>query len=322
MTTVIKTILAFLFAALLLYLGFHYFLSDEQKKMIFAIPFTVHAISFLLVIPCYLIGGIELRLLYSRVSKIKLSAYDTATLPFVINLWGFIIPFQGSFFYMLAYILSKYKKGITESIRVYLISFSVAMSIAGFAGGLYYFVTDYKFPLLFFILCCLLFINPFLLYLTGRLSSMYNGKSKWMKPFAEKLSEVVSSESIDRQLIFFLAGIKIINVILTSLWCWWIVANLHLQLSFMQLILISLLMNIMALVKITPGNLGLSQFASGGIALLVGGTMNDGFLLSSFQYLTIIIAAVILGGIFSFFNMKYFSWQAFKSMMAKKETMT
>ena len=73
MTLVIKTILAFLFAALLLYLGFHYFLSVQQKKMIFAIPLNVHAISVLLVIPCYLVGGIELRLLYSRVSKIKLS---------------------------------------------------------------------------------------------------------------------------------------------------------------------------------------------------------------------------------------------------------
>ena len=314
----IKTSGAFLLAGLLLYADIKYFLSTEQRNLLASVSLQNHLLSILLVIPTYLLGGIELRLLYSRISKIKLSVYDTITLPFVINLWGFIIP-QGSFFYTITYIFSKYKKSVSESIKVYLISFSISMSITGLTGILYCMFSGHDVAVLFIAVCSLLLLNPVLLALLTKLAETYKAKSsKWLKLILEKVSQILHGK-IDKQLIICLVLLKMANVILTGLWCYWITFVLKIPLTFIQLILIALLMNLTALIKITPGNLGLSQFASGGIVLLVGGSVNDGFLLSSFQYLTIIILAIILGGFFSFLNRGFFSWRELKSIVVKKK---
>jgi hypothetical protein len=316
----IKIILTFILATGLLYVGFTYLLTDEQRKLIFKVPFVVHIVSFLLIIPSYMLNGLELNLLYRRVGKIKLSVYDTLTLPFVVNLWGFIIPFQGSFFYTVAYLLAKYKKNISESARVYLISFSITISFTGLIAGIFYFISDLHFPRLFLAVCCLLFVNPVLLYLAGKLSLKYKSGSRGhLDKVMQKVTDLLSQPGIDKKLIPYLVLLKFSNIILTGLWSYWIAVNLNLHLGFVQLILIASLMNMTSFIKITPGNLGINQFASGGIAILVGGSLNDGFILSSFQYLTIILAAVVLGGAFSFHNFKYLNWKALRSTATESQ---
>ncbi|MCC6447870.1 MAG: hypothetical protein IT215_04210 [Chitinophagaceae bacterium] len=58
--------------------------------------------------------------------------------------------------------------------------------------------------------------------------------------------------------------------------------------------------------KFTPGNLGVNQFASSGIILLVGGSLADGFTLSLYQTATGVIVSFLLGSVFSIINLKYF----------------
>ena len=125
MKSTIKRFGAFILSALLLYIGFNYLLSKEQRDLFFAIPLTTLIASVLICIPSFIMSGIELRFLYGRVSKIRLSIYDTLTLPMVINLWGVLIPFQGSFIFTSAYMHSKYKKGVGHSAKVYLLSFII-----------------------------------------------------------------------------------------------------------------------------------------------------------------------------------------------------
>lgn len=249
-------------------------------------------------------------------SKIKLSVYDTITLPLVINLWGFIIPFQGSFFYTISYIFAKYKKRVSDSVKVYLVSFSISMSFAGFIGLIYFITSDIFIPKLFFIISFCLFINPLIFFSIAKLSGNFKSiQSIRIKKITETTERLFSFNQTDGKLILNLILLNSINVALTTLWSYWIVTCLNINLNIIQLLLISLLIKLTILVKITPGNIGLSQFASGGIALLVGGTINDGFLLSAFQYLTVIIIAITLGSLFSFINMKYFSWGMLKSML-------
>lgn len=309
----IKIIGAFTLAAVLLYLGFQHIISEEQRKLFFSVPLSNHFISILLVIPLYLIGGIEFRLLYDKISKIKLSLYDTITLPLVINLWGIIIPFQGSFIYTVSYIRSKYKKSITESVQVYVISFSISMAFAGLVGIFYELFFNFSHSPLFMIISILLLTNPYILFLTSKLPlSFKTSKSKWLNWFLRKLNSLVLPEAFDKELIIYLGFINIMTIAFTTLWSYYIAISLNINLTIIQLVLISLLMKITLLIKLTPGNIGFSQFASGGIAMLVGGSMNDGFLLSSFQYLTMIITAFTIGGLFSIINMKHFSFNNFK----------
>ncbi len=301
---------AFLFAAVLIWFGFEYLLSDEQRSLFFSTPAQTHLVSILLVFPVFFSGGIGLRLLYSRMSNTRLSVYDTLTLPVVINLWGFIIPFQGSFIYTLSYIKSKYRKSLSDSVRVYLLSFSISMSVAGFIGMIFYLSTNMYVPRLFFLVSFLLFINPGFLYLISMPFDIFNSPEPgWIKKGLDWAGRVFSFHDVDGKLIFNLVLVNILHVAVTTLWSYWIVISLNLNLTIIQLILIALLMKLTLLVKLTPGNVGISQFASGGITLLVGGTASDGFLLSSFQYISIIFVSFTLGTLCTIINMKYFKWQ-------------
>ena len=314
----IKLIGTFTFASILLYLGFQYIISEDQRKLFFSVPLSNHFYSILLVIPIYLIGGIEFRLLYKRISNIKISTYDTISLPFAINFWGFIIPFQGAFIYTVSYITSKYKKSITESVQIYLLSFSISMSFAGLIGVCYAFYTNLNLSFFFLLVCSLLLVNPLALYFMSKLiSSFKKGKSKWINWIFEKAENIFVSGPIDRLLIAYLILINIINLTLNTIWSYYIVKSLNIDLTLIQLVLISLLMKLTLLIKLTPGNLGFSQLASGGIALLVGGTMNAGFLLSTFQSLTVIIMAFSFGSVFSIINLKHFN---FRKLITKNNT--
>ena len=320
MSSNLKIAAAFLFSAALLYLGFTYLLSVEQRALFFSIPFEIHVISVCLTVPGFFANGIELRLLYSRISKIRLSAYDTITLPFVINLWGFVLPFQGSLIYTTAYIYLKYKKGVADSLKAYLISFSIAMSIAGAAGLLFAGFSNIHFSMLFISACLFLLINPVFLYAAGRFAGNYTSNAHSASLAKRVARSLAPSEHVDKQLVVYLVLLKLLNVSLACMWAYWAVIYLKINFSLIQLGLIFLLMNLTMLVKILPGNIGINQFAAGGLALLVGGTANDGFMLSSFQYLTNIFIAIIFGGIFSFLNFKYFSWSEMKQAMKQKFT--
>ena len=312
---ILKNFASGIIALVLLAIGYYYFISDEQKDLILNISFSTHLISIILVIPVYVCSGLELFLLYKHLGKVKLSGYDIVSLPIVVALWGFLIPFQGSFIYTVSYIFSKYKNSLAENIKVYLLSFSISMAIAGFAGTAYYLASESILSYLFLVISLLLLINPVVLYGLGRLSDRLNfTELGWVTTLAKRSSLILNRDKIDNHLVVYLVLIKSLNMALTTLWSYWIVYSLGINLNVIQLILISLLMRMTLLLKLTPGNIGLSQFASGGIAVLVGGTMADGFLLSSFQYLSIIIVAFTFGTLFTIVNLKYFKWQDVKTI--------
>ena len=320
MITNIKRVGAFILSAILLYIGFNNLISKEQRDLFFAIPLITLINSVLICIPSFILSGIELRFLYGRVSKMKLSIYDTLTLPMVINLWGVLIPFQGSFIYTSAYMHSKYKRGVGHSAKVYLLSFSLSLALAGLIGVLYSFFSNIDFSIYFKLLSVLLVFNPLGLVVMDRILSRYKDiKHVGLGKIINKASKLFGTEHIDKKLLFYLLLLKICNIATTALWAYWVTITFHINLTVIQLILILLLTSLTALIQITPGNIGVNQIASGGLAILVGGTMNDGFFLSAFQFLSNFTIAITLGSLFTFINMKHFSWHYFKSLLAKGE---
>src|ERR1017187_5733532 len=234
----IKRLGAFILSVLLLYIGFKYLISKEQRDLFFSIPLLTIITSVLICIPSFIMNGIELRFLYSKVSKIKLTAYDTATLPIVINLWGVLIPFQGSFIYTTAYIHSKYKKGKGHSAKVYLLSFSISLALAGLIGILNASFSTIIFSIIFNLMCILLLINPLILFLFGKMPERYKDlKFKYFNVIVQKASALVGTEHLDKKFLFYLMVIKIGNIALTGVWSYWVTIEFHINLSVIQLLL-------------------------------------------------------------------------------------
>lgn len=300
-------ILSFALGIGLVYIGLKLFLTADQLTLLLSKPFTFHFYSCLLILPIYLLGGIETYTLFNIVYQKKIKLYDVLTLPFVINLWGFLIPFQGSFIYNSVYFKAKYKISIANSTSVFLVSLSVSFILAGILGIVYScFVHQNIYFLLLSIasFAHLLFVFIFLKILRKFKSSNYH----FIKNIMTKAETIVADyiNALNTKTIIVLIVLNLINSLALALWLVWVAKNFGFDLSFFQLLLFSFLIKLTLLIKLTPGNIGINQFASSGIIMLVGGVAASGFTLSLYQTAIFIITSFLIGSIFSIVNIPYF----------------
>lgn len=304
---VLISVFSFIAGVLLLYLGLKFFLTPEELRFIVSQPLRFHFWAFLLVVPTYLFGGVQTFILLRMMYKRSISAYDIITLPFVIGLWGFLIPFQGSYLYNSIYFKAKYKISIINTTSISLVSLSVSLLIAGILGMAYSYFAYWN-PY-FLILSILLLVHPvFIFALLKIVKQVKLSKYGYVERIADRIEIVFNDylRSINVKNIAILIAMNLVDTFGIALWIFWVSTQLGFDLSFFQLLMLQFFMKITILFKFTPGNLGVNQFASSAIILLVGGTIAEGFTLSLYQSAISVIAAFTLGSVFSVVNMKHF----------------
>ncbi len=240
-----------------------------------------------------------------------------------MNLWGYLIPFQGAFLYLIAYLKLKHKISVINTTYIYIYVFLLSLSISGLLGIIFYFNSP-SVSILFLYLSILLLINPVIIFYSNKAL----GKIKFSNvPFLRKIKDTIdqtinqmSTLFQDKHVTITMIGFNLLSTLIYVAWSYWVVVRFDLPISFFAILIMSFLLKITLLLKFTPGNLGLIQLASGGIIALLGGNASDGFLISLFQSLTYMLIAFSLGTIFSLINMKYFSWKSMESMLLNKKS--
>jgi len=103
-----KSLLSVVFTILLLIVLFHFYpVEDFIEKFV---HFKLVQVLIILGTGLFFLlsTGIELFFYYRIYAGRNISLYDVVTLPIVMNLWGHVLPFQGSFIYNAVYLKSKY----------------------------------------------------------------------------------------------------------------------------------------------------------------------------------------------------------------------
>lgn len=309
------------FSFLLLFFVYHIFLSKEHKNLLFEISLSNHLISAFFLLSTFLVSGFELKYVYNKTKQIKFDTYDTLTIPYVINVWGYIIPFQGSFLYLMTYLKLKYKVKIQESLYIYIYIFLISLSFFGFIGFLFLLFTDYV-SLMLILIFVNLFMIPVYVYLSKLLMSKIKVKNKLLSQvfaFVEHLISNIHYLNKEKKMIIILILINIILTVLNTLWSYWICNIYNFDIPFFVLFLISIIMKLSMIFKITPGNLGLVQIANGGVFILFGYDASVGIFISLFQFLTLLVFSFPMGMIFTIKNLQYFSFSNLKSIFISKK---
>jgi hypothetical protein len=304
----ITTALSFLAGIGLVYIGLKIFLSPDQVKILVEKPFTFHLYSCLLAVPMYLLSGIASFILFRTVSKINISLYDVLTLPFVINLWGFLVPIQGSYLYNSIYFKQKYKISIENTTSIYLLSLSISFIIAGISGIIYSCTTPNR-NIYFLALSVMSFIHPIFIFAFLNIFRKFNTpEHKFIKKLMLKIETIVNDylRALNLRNVSLLGAVNLVDSLMFAVWSLWICTVFGFNLSFTQLLLLAFFMKLTQLIKLTPGNMGINQFASSGIVLLAGGLSAEGFTLSLYQTAIYIITSFLIGSVFSIVNLKYF----------------
>ncbi len=292
---------------MLLYILFKV-LSDEQLALIKTISTQKYVISAFFILLYNTFAGLQLRNVYSQINVVKLSWYDTLTLPMVMNFWGYVIPVQGSFVYSAFYLKKKYNTSVSSMAGVYLSIMSISLSLGGLFGIVFY-LSNHSTNILFLSLTTIFLFNPLLIIL----SSLMLSKSKIINHLLGKYSKILLD--FTKPIIYYFKQPKLIvqtvildaaAVVVFSIWSYWISETYDLQIPFLALLITAFLIKLTLLFKFTPGNLGLVQIGMGGIFSLLGLDFSSGVFISMYQLVCLVVISFPISLLLSLFSLKYF----------------
>jgi hypothetical protein len=256
------------------------------------------------------IQGFELSWLLKR-EEVAIKRTDRLTLPFSMNLWGYLIPFQGSFLYFLSFIKSKYNVSFFSLTGAYFWLFFLGLSVDGMMG-LILLVQFQASPFLIllllgmassvFALQALARINPF-----REVDDAPSWKKKWVQRLHLGLNGFSQFKAAD---YLRFTGISVLLTGLTSLWGWHISQVFNLGIDLTGVFYATVLMRIGLLLKITPGNLGVLQLGSGAVFSALGYSASAGIFISVWQQASMLLVSIPIGLLGTWLNRDHFSWKS------------
>ncbi len=304
-----KNKLLYIFAIILFVFIFKYFITDEYIDILLEVTTSEIVISMLIAMFIFAISGFQFSYILNKNSDVKLSVIDKFFFPISRNLWSYIIPFQGSLAYSVAFCKLKYKVAVTSgiSINVYMMLFNIF--IAGFIG-LYFSILKNDFSSIIFFVSVLFLFSPFLLIFSNYIFKLLpNSKIEIFQKLKNSLEAILSDVSIlwkDIKFSFNILLFNILHITITVLWFYWASIILNLDIDLISILFLSLILKISLLFKITPGNLGVEQLLSGAVFVLIDQNAADGVVISLFNKAITMILSGTIGSVFTIYNLKYF----------------
>lgn len=241
---------------------------------------------------------------------VKLEVKDIFLLPSMMGLWSFILPFQGSLIFSTLFFKHKYKMKIQDSFSINIYFYMVTLSFTGLIGLLFSFKEN-MYLCWFRILSIIFLLNPLLIILLRitleNIKFPLNKMVKISLLFLNNLSNNINRLWGNYFFTVKIIMINIIKIVISIAWFYYIAKILGYNLSIFEIALISLIMNVTYIIKITPGNLGTSQLITGGFMGLIGSSSDEAILISLIATTTLIIINITLGllGNYLLFNTDY-----------------
>ena len=313
----INKILPFLLT-IAIFIGLSYFIKPEHVRLLSKLDFLEILVALILALAAYATSGIQY--FYIRKKYIqRMDRKDIILLPVLMNLWSFIIPFQGSLLFSSFYFKTKYKITLTDSLSINLYLYLVTVFFAGATGLIFAIFNNMTFSALGFI--SLIFtLSPLCLFILHYLHSFVP---------AFKINFLVKIQSISDALFcgirelflnwettLIVLLLNILRTIICAIWFYWLALSVGLPIPLIAVILLSLMMDVAIIIKFTPDNLGVSQVIAGIITSLSGLTASTGIIISLLSSATALLIIGTVGVVANYFYIKSFNLASFKDFLS------
>lgn len=308
--TSIKNILIYVLGFGILLLLFHFFVTPEHFTMLKDATFVEILITCLIAYFIFCLSGVLFAYLFYKSTQKRFHFADILTFPAARGLWGFLIPFQGSIAYTLFFCKAKYKVAIrqTLSVNIYLLLFNIMLTGV---VGIWCATIQGNFVSLLFVISLVFLLNPFLLYFAKIALDSFSLKTeqKYICYIINTLRSIFDRIYLlwkDRKNFFIIFGINIAHIGITVGWYFWMSKILDFNLSYIAILMLTMIQRISFILKFTPGNLGVNQLFSGLAFHLVKEDIAKGIILSAFGSAIVILLVFSFGSFVTLYNLKYF----------------
>ena len=257
----------------------------------------------------FAMSGLLYRLLLHS-KEIYISLFDTLTLPIAMNFWSYIIPLKGGGAYFIFFLKNKYKANYSSSVAITAYCYLVTIIITGMSG-IFFYCTNDTLPLTFLVFSiCFLFsplglvLWPFFYKRRPQLlkRAQINRLIHWFDNTYLSLVELLKNHKLSASIVV----ISTIRFLVLTTWFYWLMNTLSIETSTTKAFLLVMTMELTAIFKLIPGNLGVNELVTGGVMATIGGAAHEGILLAATYRISALSLTFTVGLISSIYNLKYF----------------
>jgi hypothetical protein len=168
-----------------------------------------------------------------------------------------------------------------------------------------------NFVSLLFVISLVSLLNPIFLYLVKIALDSFSLKTerKYICYIINTLTSIFDSIYLlwkNKQNFLIVFAINIVHIGITVGWYFWMSKILDLNLSYLAILMLTMIQRISFILKFTPGNLGVNQLFSGIAIYLVNEDIAKGIILSMFGSAIVILLVFSFGSFVTLYNLKYF----------------
>jgi uncharacterized membrane protein YbhN (UPF0104 family) len=301
-----RKVLGSLITVLLIVLCLSLLLSAEDIKRLVSLPLRTSSFLVFVTYIVYLISGVELAIIAKQTSDIKLSLKDILLLPITMNLWSFLIPFQGAVIYLALLFRYKYKSAVADAFSVSLFSYLLSFTLTGICGSIFFSLGTTR-SSLFLLFSLLMAVTP--ITLLG--AHYYSTPLKKIKlPFTDfgwRILDHLRRLILQYRLVVAILCTNLVHLAASYEMHALAASALGFSISPVELLLFTLVMRLTIIVKITPGNVGIQEILSGGVFSALHLDPAQGVLILMLTRITSLLLMGTLGVVDSLVNTKHFT---------------
>lgn len=251
----------------------------------------------------------------TRISfNIQLDLLDLVTLPFTINFFSYLIPFQGSTLYSTAFYKIKYKLQTSKGLSITLFSYALSVSFTGLLG--IYFSVGPKTNQLLLLVSLLLTLNPLLLIAGNWVLQkhiLHYFKHAILFKIANFTANTLDSFQQlvrNKTLLITVIVYNLLHSLSSIAWFYFAAKALTIEATLAEIAFLALFTKLSLILRVTPGNLGVEQLLSGALFGLAGANIADGMAISVLVKTSALLNTIVFGSLGIVFNLKYFKFSS------------
>jgi len=313
-----KNTIKYLVSFAILFLISKFYISNEIIEIARSLKLLDVSISIIIALVIYFVSGLQYQLLITSNSNNKFKLEDILLFPITLNLWSYVLPFQGSMVYSTLFLKERFHIKLTESFTLNIYILLVNVVLTGAVAFVFTLFTNNIHSSLGLISIVLL-LFPFIIILLNKIiKKIGKVENNLLSKILIIIEQIVDNSSelwYNKKLTIYTFGLNIFHVICSIVWFWWIAQITNLNIDIYSVALLTLFLRISMLFKITPGNLGVEQIVSGLLMTLIGSNPQFGIIISLYTTLTTILIVFTIGVYANFRYMKYFKFKSVEQLI-------
>ncbi|MCB9187083.1 MAG: flippase-like domain-containing protein [Flavobacteriales bacterium] len=275
--------------------------------------------NFLIGIAYFFSFGILMKVVYQHHYKCDLSWADAFFLPFMMHLWTYILPVKGGLIYQTFFVKAKYGLDMSKGFSVGVLVFAASLLITCFVGGALSFLVRDALALQLVLL--FMFGTLIFFLFAGRLVSepdpSRSGVIYSLIAFVQKVLIQFREQLKDVKLLFKLVFVTLASTLVHAIWFYHCAYILGYDPEPVGILLATLVLRIVTLVRILPGNLGIQEVMIGSVFLAAGLGLQEGLTTALLVRLVSMVLAGTLGIGGLYLNFRYFGTDSLTGLLNK-----